>query len=136
MDNRQLLYEMAESTVNKIHQRVEPSPDSYASEWLNNVHHRVFGDEICHLITITPALLQSFLINRFDFEEVEAPDAGDIVILLTKSGAKSKVGVLGIGMRIISVNTSYGAVKYKYHLDDWKLLSKRNGHSIRYFHKI
>lgn len=131
------------TAVSKLWTDVTPKdevPDNVAcAAGVNAVHRTAFGDEIGG--GASTYWLYDALTKRRDFERVDAPQRGDVIISPSGYGnaklvSNGHVGIVGDGDSIMSNTSADGLWKSNYTLETWRAYYGTKGkYPIYYFRK-
>lgn len=139
--NAEKLYKKAMSWLKKDITPKDEIPDSVACAiTVNAIHQDTFGDPIGGYASTY--LLYDALTKRKDFQKVDAPQRGDIIISPTGYAGKGgtltngHVGIVGDGGVVLSNNSNTGLLETYFTLQKWSdYYGKKGKFPIYYFRK-
>lgn len=122
--NSEKLYKVAMSCLKTDVTPKDEYPDSVSCAiTVNVIHQKAFGDQIGG--TASTYWMYNSLLNRKDFQKVDAPQRGDIIISPTGYAGKGgtltngHVGIVGDGGVVLSNNSNTGLLDTYFTIEKW-----------------
>lgn len=140
INNRERLYDRAFKNIGTDVTPDDVIPDEYdCADTVNKIHEEEFGDQIGGGASTTK--LYQAIQKRADFQKVELPLPGDIVISPTGYGngrlSNGHVGICAKNEVIMSNNSYTGKLDTAYTLATWKIrYVDTGGFPMDYFRKL